>query len=73
MKHMMIDTLGPDHDATLSAMHSGKPQVARRGILFCLIGTEYGYLHTVSGDWRTWVTYSGARRALLRYRERGSY
>lgn len=34
---------------------------------FIVIGTQYGYLHTSSGDIRTWRSYSGARRAVKRY------
>ena len=34
---------------------------------YCVIGTPYGFWHTSGGDVRTWQTYSGARRALLRY------
>lgn len=34
---------------------------------YCVIGTQYGYLRTSGGDVRTWGTYSGARRAALRY------
>ena len=48
------------------------PQVARFNMgngtyRYCVIGTAYGYIHTRSGDVRTWTTYSGARRGLLRY------
>lgn len=34
---------------------------------FIVIGTQYGYWRTIGGDVRTWRTYSGARRAALRY------
>jgi hypothetical protein len=34
---------------------------------FCVIGTQYGYLRTSSGDVRTWKTASGARHAIRRY------
>lgn len=34
---------------------------------FVVIGTQYGYLHTTSGDVRTWRSYSGARRAARNY------
>lgn len=40
----------------------GKPR-------YCIIGTEYGYMHTAGGDVRTWRSYSGARRVLRRYLE----
>ncbi len=36
-------------------------------ILYCVIGTAYGYLHNSSGDIRTWKTASGARRAAKAY------
>lgn len=34
---------------------------------FIVIGTAYGYLHTIGGDVRTWRSYSGARRAARNY------
>lgn len=34
---------------------------------FCVIGTAYGYWHTIGGDVRVWKTASGARRAASRY------
>ena len=34
---------------------------------YCVIGTQYGYWHTATGDVRTWKTASGAYRALKRY------
>lgn len=57
--------------------HVSVPTVARLRIYsdfgateeyrFCVIGTQYGYLHTSGGDVRTWQTYSGARRAIRNY------
>lgn len=35
---------------------------------YCVIGTEYGYIHTSSGDVRVWESYSGARRAARNYK-----
>lgn len=48
------------------------PTVARFAVRpgewrFIVIGTQYGFLHTSSGDIRTWRSYSGARRAARRY------
>lgn len=37
---------------------------------WAIVGTDYGYLHTTSGDVRTWKTRSGARKALKRYLNR---
>jgi hypothetical protein len=34
---------------------------------YIVIGTAYGALHTIHGDIRTWKSYSGARRAALKY------
>ena len=34
---------------------------------FCIIGTEYGHIHTISGDIRTWKSYSGAQKFLKNY------
>ena len=34
---------------------------------YCVIGTQYGHIHTISGDVRTWRSYSGARRAARNY------
>jgi hypothetical protein len=36
---------------------------------YICIGTEYNYIHTSSGDVRTWDSYSGARKFLVRYCE----
>lgn len=51
-----------------------RPMVARiylgqffGGWRYCVIGTQYGYWHTTSGDVRTWKTASGAYRAIKRY------
>ena len=41
----------------------GKPDQ----VLYAVCGTEYGYIHTTSGDVRTWNSYSGARSAAKRY------
>lgn len=47
------------------------PTVARvkvgAGHRYCVIGTQYGYIHTTGGDLRTWKSYSGARRAARNY------
>ncbi len=56
-----------DHEKLLTAMASGKPQVIRRYERFAVVGTAYRYIHTTSGDWRTWKTPSGARHAIKRY------
>lgn len=42
-------------------------------ILYCVIGTSYGYLHTSAGDIRTWKSASGARKAAKTYAARGGY
>ena len=36
--------------------------------VFVVIGTAYGHYRTAGGDVRTWLSYSGARRAALAYR-----
>jgi hypothetical protein len=41
-------------------VNMGKPK-------FVVVGTLYGHIHTTGGDIRTWKSYSGARKALLRY------
>ena len=57
-----------------SRVREGEPRAAR--IIFrdgetryFVAGTEYGYLHTTSGELRTWKTASGARKAAQRYME----
>lgn len=35
---------------------------------YCVIGTEYGHIHTTGGDVRTWGSYSGARKFARQYR-----
>ena len=35
---------------------------------WCVVGTDYGFLHTTGGDVRTWGSASGARRAAANYR-----
>jgi hypothetical protein len=54
------------------ARHQAKPTVARFEVTpgkyaFIVIGTEYGHIHTSSGDVRTWASRSGAQRAASRY------
>lgn len=49
-----------------------KPTVAKihvgKGVYrYCVIGTQYGYIHTTGGDVRTWCSYSGAYRAAKNY------
>lgn len=34
---------------------------------YCVIGTDYGYIHTSGGNVRTWKSYSGARRYARNY------
>lgn len=35
---------------------------------YIVIGTAYNYLYTVSGGMRTWLSYSGARKAARNYK-----
>ena len=49
-----------------------KPTVARFRVTgseyrYCIIGTQYGHIHTSAGDVRTWKTPSGAYRFLRSY------
>lgn len=49
-----------------------KPQVAKIRIRgneyrYCIIGTQYGHIHTAGGDVRTWGSYSGAYKFLKSY------
>lgn len=48
---------------TVARLSMGNGQPDR----FCVVGTQYGYWHTTSGDVRTWATASGARKAARRY------
>jgi hypothetical protein len=43
------------------------PTVAMLGDRYIVIGTDYGYIHTIGGDIRTWKSYSGARRFAAKY------
>ncbi len=47
------------------------PEVARfavgGGYRFIVIGTDYGHVHTTSGDVRTWQTKNGAARFMRQY------
>ncbi|WCD44249.1 hypothetical protein Lumi_110 [Xylophilus phage Lumi] len=36
---------------------------------FAIVGTDYGWLHTTSGDPRFWGSRSGARAKLKRFKE----
>lgn len=36
---------------------------------WCVVGTDYGFLHTTSGDVRTWGSRSGAARVARQYRQ----
>ena len=49
-----------------------KPCVAKIRIqgaryAYCVIGTQYGHIHTTGGDVRVWESYSGAYRAMKNY------
>lgn len=49
-----------------------KPTVAKIRIKgaeyrYCVIGTDYGHIHTTGGDVRTWGSYSGSYRAVKNY------
>lgn len=51
------------------ARQCAKPQVARfipkpGVILYVVVGTTYGKVHTIMGETRVWKSYSGARRYL---------
>lgn len=57
----------------IRARNVEKPTVARFRVTgteyrFCIIGTQYGYIHTTSGDVRTWRSASGAYRFLRTYK-----
>lgn len=42
------------------------PTVAQYRGRYIIIGTDYGHVRTIGGDVRTWASYSGARRYLLK-------
>jgi hypothetical protein len=49
-----------------------KPQIAGfyvspNELRYCVIGTEYGHIHTTSGDVRVWSSKSGAYKFLRQY------
>ena len=60
---------GIDH----RAREAKKPTVAKFNMggagcyRYVVIGTNYGYIHTTSGDIRTWKSKSGAYRAARNY------
>ena len=63
----MLSLCGAPHDhLTFSALCGAHPGAKPRR-LFCVIGTDYGVLHTCGGDWRTWRSESGARKAAKAY------
>jgi hypothetical protein len=36
---------------------------------FCIVGTDYGFMHNTGGDVRTWRSYSGAQKVCRAYCE----
>lgn len=57
-----------------SRVREGEPRAARvifrdGEMRYFVAGTEYGYLHTTSGDLRTWKTAGAARRKAKQYAE----
>jgi len=59
-----------------SRTREAAPQIARFYVTandaqYCIIGTDYGHIHTTGGDVRTWRSQSGARRFLRHYLARG--
>ena len=68
LRDMVVFDNGIDH----RAREAKTPQVAKFRICgdyyeYCVIGTQYGYIHTSSGTVRTWKTASGARHMIERY------
>jgi hypothetical protein len=62
-------------DGSDAKLRSGEPRVGMIHLYapftdtivdtkYCLIGTDYGYVHTSAGDVRTWDTISGAKKWL---------
>lgn len=45
----------------------GRPTVIKVGARFYIVGTAYGYLHTASGDRRSYGTRKAAVSRLTRY------
>ena len=51
----------------VAMIHLHKPFLSPKVIektVYCLIGTDYGHIHTSGGDVRTWATRSGAAQWL---------
>ena len=56
----------------IRAREPSKPTVAKFWVndtqmAYCVIGTQYGYIHTRAGDLRVWGSYSGAYKAAKNY------
>ena len=37
-------------------------------LAYCIIGTDYGHIHTSDGSVRTWKSYSSARKFAVKYK-----
>lgn len=65
---MLVFDNGMDYRArTAPAPEVAKFRVCGEHYEYCVIGTQYGYIHTSSGTVRTWKTASGARHMIERY------
>jgi hypothetical protein len=61
-----------EHGLDTRTRRQSKPTVARIRVTgtqyrYCVIGTDYGHIHTTAGDVRTWGSYGGAHKAAKRY------
>lgn len=61
-----------ENGITIECRNPTKPEVAKFRVFggiykYCVIGTAYGFIHTIGGDVRVWDTYSGAYKAAKRY------
>lgn len=65
---MLVFENGMDiRSRTAPAPEVAKFHIGSGNYEFCVIGTQYGHLHTTGGDVATWKTESGARHAIKRY------
>jgi hypothetical protein len=65
MKTLSILDVSPRSYSTPTVV---RVMVAPGVVRYVVCGTDYGFLHTTSGDVRTWRSYSGARRVARNYR-----
>jgi hypothetical protein len=67
--HAALSALKDQECAVAVHIQQGPLGPEKQPAYYCVLGTNYGYLRTTSGDVRIWKSASGAYRVARKYRE----